>query len=93
MLTDVQKIRGPKNQGSPRNSYWSRQLAPLAGEIWYARAGVAFFAEQIKYPDGGIGPEEAKQMAKCIVEALFDAGFQIVGPVNAGPEAKTPAGD
>jgi hypothetical protein len=32
-------------------------------------------------------------MAKCIVEALFDAGFQIVGPINAGPEAKTPAGD
>ena len=45
------------------------------------------------HPDGVIGPEEAKQMAKCIVEALFDAGFQIVSPVNAGPEAKTPAGD
>jgi hypothetical protein len=26
-------------------------------------------------------PEEAKQMAKCIVEALFAAGLQIV-PVN-----------
>jgi hypothetical protein len=23
-------------------------------------------------------PEEAKQIAKCIVEALFDAGLQIV---------------
>jgi hypothetical protein len=26
-------------------------------------------------------PEEAKQIAKCIVEALLDAGLQIV-PVN-----------
>jgi hypothetical protein len=29
----------------------------------------------------GMDPEEAKQIAKCIVEALFDAGVQIV-PVN-----------
>jgi hypothetical protein len=29
-------------------------------------------------PDQGMDPEEAKQIAKCIVEALFDAGLQIV---------------
>jgi len=27
-------------------------------------------------PERQIDPEEAKQMAKCIVEALADAGFQ-----------------
>ncbi len=31
-------------------------------------------------PDGGIDPEEAKQMAKRIVEALSDAGLRIVRP-------------
>jgi hypothetical protein len=30
------------------------------------------------HPQGGIDPEEAKQIAKCIVEALSDAGLQIV---------------
>ena len=30
------------------------------------------------HPDGRIDPEEAKQMAKCIVEALSSAGLQIV---------------
>ncbi len=29
------------------------------------------------HPDQKIAPEEAKQMAKCIVEALADAGLQI----------------
>jgi len=29
-------------------------------------------------PDGRIDPEEAKQIAKCIVEALSDAGLTIV---------------
>ena len=28
--------------------------------------------------DGAMDPEEAKQIAKCIVEALSDAGFQIL---------------
>lgn len=32
-------------------------------------------------PDRKIDPEEAKQMAKCIVEALTDAGLQIA-PVS-----------
>jgi hypothetical protein len=32
-------------------------------------------------PDGRMGPEEAKQIAKCIVEALADAGLEIV-PVS-----------
>jgi hypothetical protein len=27
--------------------------------------------------NGAISPEAAKQLAKCIVEALSDAGFQI----------------
>ncbi|MGB8609480.1 hypothetical protein [Bradyrhizobium sp.] len=33
------------------------------------------------HPDHKIDPEEAKQIAKCIVEALADAGLQIT-PVN-----------
>jgi hypothetical protein len=34
-----------------------------------------------KDPDHRMDPEEAKQIAKCIVEALSDAGLQIV-PVS-----------
>ena len=34
------------------------------------------------HPDGRIDPEEAKQVAKCIIEALSSAGLQIV-PVSA----------
>jgi hypothetical protein len=34
------------------------------------------------HPDHTLDPEEAKQIAKCIVEALSDARFQIV-PVEA----------
>jgi hypothetical protein len=30
------------------------------------------------HPDGGIDPEEAKQVAKCIIEALSGAGLRIV---------------
>ena len=30
------------------------------------------------HPDGGMDPEEAKQIAKCIVVALTDAGLEIV---------------
>jgi hypothetical protein len=30
------------------------------------------------HPDHRIDPEEAKQIAKCIIEALTDAGLQIV---------------
>ena len=30
------------------------------------------------HPDGAINAEEAKQIAKCIVEALTDAGLKIV---------------
>jgi hypothetical protein len=30
------------------------------------------------HPDGRIDPEEAKQVAKCIIEALSSAGLQIV---------------
>jgi hypothetical protein len=33
------------------------------------------------HPDYVIGPEEAKQIAKCILEALADAGLQIT-PVD-----------
>jgi hypothetical protein len=33
------------------------------------------------HPDGRIDPEEAKQIAKCIIDALFSAGLQIV-PVS-----------
>jgi hypothetical protein len=29
-------------------------------------------------PEGGLDPEGAKQIAKCIVEALSDAGLSIV---------------
>jgi hypothetical protein len=30
------------------------------------------------HPDHAMNPEEAKQIAKCIVEALSDAGLQIM---------------
>ena len=30
------------------------------------------------HPDDRMDPEEAKQIAKCIIEALTDAGLQIV---------------
>ena len=30
-----------------------------------------------QHPDRSIGPEEAKQMAKCIIEALTDARLEI----------------
>jgi hypothetical protein len=33
------------------------------------------------HPQGGMNPEEAKQVAKCIVEALSGAGLRIV-PVS-----------
>jgi hypothetical protein len=33
------------------------------------------------HPDGRIDPEEAKQMAKCIMEALASAGLEIM-PVS-----------
>ena len=33
------------------------------------------------HPEGRIDPEQAKQMAKCIIEALSGAGLQIV-PMN-----------
>jgi hypothetical protein len=29
------------------------------------------------HPDGGMDPEDAKQIAKCIVAALTDAGLEI----------------
>jgi uncharacterized protein (DUF849 family) len=30
------------------------------------------------HPDHRMNPEEAKQIAKCVIEALSDAGLQIV---------------
>jgi hypothetical protein len=33
-------------------------------------------------PEGGVDPQEAKQIAKCIIEALTAAGLQIV-PVGS----------
>ena len=30
------------------------------------------------HPDGRIDPEEAKKLAKCIIEALSSAGLQIL---------------
>ena len=30
-----------------------------------------------EHPEQTIGPEEAKQMAKCIIEALTNAGLEI----------------
>jgi hypothetical protein len=35
-------------------------------------------------PDSGVNPEEAKQIAKCIVKALSEAGLQIVHPDDEG---------
>jgi hypothetical protein len=41
------------------------------------------------HPDGGMDPEEAKQIAKCILEALTDAGLQ-VGPSTKSSQASLP---
>ena len=41
----------------------------------------AIYNARKDHPDGGIDPEEAKQVAKCIVEALSDAGLRIM-PVS-----------
>jgi hypothetical protein len=41
------------------------------------------------HPEGGMDSEEAKQIAKCILEALTDAGLQ-VGPSNQSSQASLP---
>jgi hypothetical protein len=38
----------------------------------------AIFDVHKDHPDHRMDPEEAKQIAKCIVEALTDAGLQVV---------------
>ena len=40
-----------------------------------------FWGARKDHPDNRIDPEEAKQIAKSIIEAITDAGLQIV-PVN-----------
>jgi hypothetical protein len=45
----------------------------IATAIWECRKG---------HPDINIDPEEAKQMAKCILEALSDAALKIVRSDN-----------
>jgi hypothetical protein len=45
----------------------------IATAIWDARKD---------HPDHRMNPEEAKQLAKCIIEALTEAGLQIV-PVDS----------
>ena len=35
------------------------------------------------HPDHRMDPEEAKQIAKCIIEALTEAGLQIVPVTNS----------
>lgn len=42
----------------------------IATAIWDARKD---------HPDNRMNPEEAKQIAKCVIEALTEAGLQI-GP-------------
>jgi hypothetical protein len=42
----------------------------------------AIFDARKDHPDGRIDPEEAKQFAKCVIEALSSAGLQIV-PVSS----------
>jgi uncharacterized protein (DUF849 family) len=37
-------------------------------------------------PDHRMNPEEAKQIAKCVIQALTDAGLQIV-PLGERPSA------
>jgi hypothetical protein len=34
------------------------------------------------HPEGGIDPEEAKQVAKCILDALTGAGLRIVPAID-----------
>ena len=43
----------------------------------------AIYDARKDHPEGSIDPEEAKQVAKCIVEALSGAGLRIV-PVSDG---------
>jgi hypothetical protein len=38
------------------------------------------------HPEGGLDPEEAKTMAKCIIQQLSEAGFQIGCIVEAWPD-------
>jgi len=45
----------------------------VATAIWDAR---------MDHPDHRMNPEEAKQLAKCIIEALTEAGLQIV-PIDS----------
>jgi hypothetical protein len=41
----------------------------------------AIYDARKNHPEGTIDPEEAKQVAKCIIEALSNAGLRIV-PVS-----------
>jgi predicted ATPase len=45
--------------------------------VLYALIAKAICDAQKDDPEHQVNPEEAKQIAKCIVEALADAGFQI----------------
>jgi hypothetical protein len=44
----------------------------------YSIIATAICDARKNHPDGRMDPEEAKQIAKCIVEALADAGLEIV---------------
>jgi hypothetical protein len=38
----------------------------------------AIYDARKEHPNGAMDPEEAKHVAKCIIEALSDAGLRIV---------------
>lgn len=44
------------------------------------------------HPGNGLDPEEAKQIAKCIIAALTDAGFKIAPEMNSQARLQSCAG-
>ena len=60
------RLRVPRASGVPHTLQ--------GGESFMHDSGVS----RKDCPSGGMDPEEAKQIAKCIVAALTDAGLEIV---------------
>lgn len=52
----------------------------------YALIGKAICDARKGDPEREMNPEEAKHIAKCVVEALADAGFQITASNKDGRE-------
>lgn len=61
-----------------RKDYPNTERMPVADQHQVNAIIAAAISECSKaHPEQAIGSEEAKQMAKCIIEALTDAGLEI----------------